>query len=186
MRRSRLRLRGREPCDCCCRVRCEREKLTTLYSVPQSRGASVGAYHRRGYPHRDSVKKVPVFSRLRETCRLKILQVNDLAAESSQKRTYESLWRRVASPRLKSAIEGRKPNRSTGQFPAPDECSLRRNALSVLCALGGKYHAKPVWFCFCFGMKGLGSVEMESSLTGIVLSQVSATPATWTCRRGPR
>ena len=136
-------------------------------------------------PHRDSVKKVPVFIRLRETCRLKILQVNDLAAESSQKRTYESLWRRVASPRLKSAIEGRKPNRSTGQFPAPDECSLRRNALSVLCALGGKYHAKPVWFCFCFEMKGLGPVETELSLTGIMLSQISATPGTWTCRRGP-
>ena len=158
---------------------CEREKLTTLYSVPQSRGASVGAYHRgRGYP-RGLCKEVPVFSRLRETCRLKILQVNDLAAESSQERTYESLWRRVASPRLKSAIEGRKPNRSTGQFPAPDECSLRRNALSVLCALVGKYHAKPVWFCFCFEMKGLGSVEMESNLTGSVLSQVSAFPGTW-------
>jgi len=54
------------------------------------RGASVGAYHRgRGYP-RGLCKEVPVFSRLRETCRLKILQVNGLAAESFQERTYES------------------------------------------------------------------------------------------------
>ena len=178
MRRSRLRLRGREPCDCCCRVRCEREKLTTLYSVLQCSRCSVGAYHRGPWiPHRDSVKKSPVFSGLPVISHCKVLLQLELAAESSQERTYESLWRRVASPRLKSAIEG--------PISPPDECSLRRNALSVLCALGGKYHAKRVWFCFCFEMKGLGPVETELSLTGIVLSQISATPATRTCRRGP-
>jgi len=176
MRRSRIRLRRREPCDCCCRVRCEREKLTTLYSVLQCSRCSVGAYHRGPWiPHRDSVKKSPVFSGLPVISHCKVLLQLELAAESSQERTYESLWRRVASPRLKSAIEGRKPNRSTGQFPAPDECSLRRNALSVLCALGGKYHAKPVWFCFCFEMKGLGPVETELSLTGIEVHPWSET-----------
>ena len=128
----------------------------------------------RLYPPPYSVKKVPVFSRLRKTCRLKILQVNDLAAESSPERTYESLWRPIASPKLRVQSTD-ETNRSTGQFPAPDECSLRGNALSVLCALGGKYHAKPVWFCFCFEMKGLGPVETELSLTGIEVHPWSET-----------
>ena len=94
----------------------------------------------------------------------------------------------MAASRIAEAQEcnrGEETQSFDGPISPPDECSLRRNALSVLCALGGKYHAKPVWFCFCFEMKGLGPVETELSLTGIMLSQISATPGTWTCRRGP-
>ena len=135
---------------------CEREKLTTLYSVPQSRGASVGAYHRgRGYPHRDSVKKVAVFSRLRETCRLKILKINDLAAESSLETTLTShLGGKSRSPRLESAPRARKqlfdgPISGFRRVQTEDECSICivRVGREILCKVGG--------FFFCFEMKGL-------------------------------
>ena len=93
-------------------------------------------------PHRDSVKKFPVFSGLPVISHCKVLLQLELAAESSQERTYESLWRRVASPRLKSAIEGRKPNRSTGQFPAPDECRLSRDCSICIVRVGREIPCK--------------------------------------------
>ena len=131
---------------------CEREKLTTLYSVPQSRGASVGAYHRgRGYP-RGLCKEVPVFSRLRETCRLKILQVN---AESSLETTLTShLGGKSRSPRLESAPRARKqlfdgPISGFRRVQTEYECSICivRVGREILCKVGG--------FFFCFEMKGL-------------------------------
>jgi len=40
------------------------------------------------------------------------------------------------------------------------------SALPVLCALGGKYCAKSVSFCFCFEMKGLGIGRVVIGLDG--------------------
>ena len=80
----------------------------------------------------------------------------------------------MAASRIAEAQEcnrGEETQSFDGPISPPDECSLRRNALSVLCALGGKYHAKPVWFCFCFEMKGLGPVR-----DGIELDRHHAIP----------
>ncbi len=43
-------------------------------------------------PSPDSVKKFPVFNGLREGCGAKILSALDLAAESSQQRSYRRIW----------------------------------------------------------------------------------------------
>ena len=57
-----------------------------------------------GTPPYYSVNKFSVFSGLLDACRCKFLSGEDLAAESSQEKTYEALWRRIASPMLKCAI----------------------------------------------------------------------------------
>jgi len=111
-------------------------------------GAQPGTRSSLGPPHPDSVKKFSAFFGLGDASRRKFLSENNLAPESSLETTYESLGPQIAVAAPRKCNQGQGNSCSMGQFPASDECRPSTSALSVLCALGGKYYAKSEAFSF--------------------------------------